>query len=69
MLGTVAAPGIGYGDPRGTPELRRAVAKWLARNRGLAVTPDEVLIVSGTAQTLGLLAQVLAPPGRPRTGG
>ncbi|GCD38937.1 GntR family transcriptional regulator [Streptomyces chrestomyceticus JCM 4735] len=63
VLGTLAAPGFGYGDPRGTPELRRAVAKWLARNRGLAVAPDEVLIVSGTAQTLGLLAQVLCRRG------
>ncbi|MFI9233068.1 MocR-like pyridoxine biosynthesis transcription factor PdxR [Streptomyces rimosus] len=59
VLGTLAATGLGYGDPRGTPELRRAVAKWLARNRGIAAGPDEVLIVNGTAQTLGLLAQVL----------
>ncbi len=59
VLGTLAATGLGYGDPRGTPELRRAVAKWLARNRGIAAGPDEVLIVNGTAQTLGLLAQAL----------
>nr|WP_053700048.1 PLP-dependent aminotransferase family protein [Streptomyces sp. NRRL F-5755] len=59
VLGTLAATGLGYGDPRGTPELRRAVARWLARNRGIAAGPDEVLIVNGTAQTLGLLAQVL----------
>nr|WP_030017451.1 PLP-dependent aminotransferase family protein [Streptomyces monomycini] len=63
VLGTHAAPGFGYGDPRGAPELRRAVAKWLARNRGLSAAPDEVLIVSGTAQTLGLLAQVLGRRG------
>ncbi|MFI0258128.1 PLP-dependent aminotransferase family protein [Streptomyces sp. NPDC017056] len=63
VLGSLAATGFGYGDPRGTPELRSAVAKWLARNRGITVGPDEVLIVSGTAQTLGLLARVLRDRG------
>nr|WP_167538331.1 PLP-dependent aminotransferase family protein [Streptomyces albofaciens] len=63
VLGTLAATGLGYGDPRGTPELRRAVAKWLARNRGIAAGPDEVLIVNGTAQTLGLLVRVLGDRG------
>ncbi|KWT58251.1 GntR family transcriptional regulator [Streptomyces albus subsp. albus] len=63
VLGTLAATGLGYGDPRGTPELRRAVARWLARNRGIAAGPEEVLIVNGTAQTLGLLAKVLLDRG------
>ncbi|MFH9422195.1 PLP-dependent aminotransferase family protein [Streptomyces sp. NPDC017529] len=63
VLGSLAATGFGYGDPRGAPELRHAVAKWLARNRGITVGPDEVLIVSGTAQTLGLLARVLGDRG------
>ncbi|MFH8411151.1 PLP-dependent aminotransferase family protein [Streptomyces sp. NPDC018019] len=63
VLGTLAAACFGYGDPRGTPELRHAVAKWLARNRGITAGPDEVLIVNGTAQTLGLLAQVLCDRG------
>ena len=36
-----------------------AVARWLARNRGIRVDPGEVIIVAGVAQALGLLAQVL----------
>ncbi|MFJ2775292.1 PLP-dependent aminotransferase family protein [Kitasatospora sp. NPDC087315] len=54
---------LGYGDPCGTPALRRAVAHWLARNRGIRADPDEVLIVAGTAQALGLLGQVLGGSG------
>jgi GntR family transcriptional regulator/MocR family aminotransferase len=63
VLGGLAASGFGYGDPRGAPELRRAVANWLARNRGVRVDPDEVLIVAGTAQMLTLFAQVLRDAG------
>ncbi|GHC67738.1 MocR-like pyridoxine biosynthesis transcription factor PdxR [Streptomyces flavofungini] len=62
LAGLVPAD-FGYGDPRGTPALRRAVARWLALNRGIAAHPDEVLIVAGTAQALGLLALVLKDEG------
>lgn len=50
---------FGYGDPRGAPVFRSQVAHWLARNRGIAVDPGEVIIVSGVAQALALLARVL----------
>ncbi|MDJ1137504.1 PLP-dependent aminotransferase family protein [Streptomyces iconiensis] len=57
---TEAPPSVlGYGDPRGAPALREAVATWLARTRGIRAHPDDVLIVNGTAQALGLLAQML----------
>lgn len=59
VLAGLASAELGYGDPRGTPALRLAVADWLARSRGIRADPDEVLIVSGTAQALGLIAQVL----------
>ncbi|MFD6996399.1 PLP-dependent aminotransferase family protein [Streptomyces mirabilis] len=62
VLGGLAASGFGYGDPRGTPELRRAVAHW-ARNRGIRAEPDEVIVVAGTAQALALLGQVLRADG------
>ncbi|WP_344594072.1 PLP-dependent aminotransferase family protein [Actinomadura vinacea] len=63
VIGDLAAPGLGYGDPRGTPALRRAVAGWLARNRGIGADPDEIVIVSGTAQAFGLFAHVLRADG------
>ncbi|TDC10406.1 PLP-dependent aminotransferase family protein, partial [Streptomyces sp. 8K308] len=63
LLRDLPAADLGYGDPRGTPALRAAVADWLARNRGIRTTPDEVLITAGTAQTLALLGQVLRAAG------
>jgi len=59
-----AGPGdLGYGDPRGLPELRKAVAGWLARTRGIRTDPSDLLIVGGVAQALALVAQVLRARG------
>ena len=52
---------LGYGDPRGHPRLRAALAPWLARTRGLRVSPDDILVVSGVAQAFALIAQQFAP--------
>ncbi|WP_436842647.1 aminotransferase class I/II-fold pyridoxal phosphate-dependent enzyme [Streptomyces flaveolus] len=63
VLAELSAEQLGYGDPRGAPRLRRAVADWLARVRGVRVEPDAVLIVAGTAQALTLLHPVLRADG------
>ncbi|MEV5149189.1 PLP-dependent aminotransferase family protein [Streptomyces sp. NPDC052727] len=63
VLAELSAGQLGYGDPRGAPRLRRAVADWLARVRGVRVEPDAVLIVAGTAQALTLLHPVLRADG------
>ncbi|MGW7054099.1 MocR-like pyridoxine biosynthesis transcription factor PdxR [Streptomyces sp. NPDC054887] len=63
VLKDLSASDLGYGDPRGAPGLRDAVANWLARNRGFRVDPADVVITYGTAQGLGLLAQVLRDDG------
>ncbi|MFF0718647.1 PLP-dependent aminotransferase family protein [Micromonospora sp. NPDC003816] len=63
VLGRLAASDLGYGDPCGTPTLRRAVAGWLALNRGISVDPAEVIVTTGVSQALGLLAQVLPDDG------
>ena len=54
---------LGYGDPRGTRELRTALATWLARSRGVRADPSGIVVVNGVAQGLALLAQVLAQRG------
>jgi GntR family transcriptional regulator/MocR family aminotransferase len=56
-----AAPSevFGYGDPRGRIELRRALAEYLGRTRGVLADPEHMVIVSGTLQGLSLLGQVL----------
>jgi GntR family transcriptional regulator / MocR family aminotransferase len=59
VLAELSPSALGYGDPRGTPALRLAVARWVARNRGIRVDPGEVVVVAGVAQALGLIAQVL----------
>ncbi|MGP4109623.1 aminotransferase-like domain-containing protein [Streptomyces sp. 4N509B] len=59
VLAAATPADLGYGDPRGTPALRRAVAAWLARNRGIRADPDQVLVVAGVAQFLTLLGQLL----------
>lgn len=63
VLSDLSPANFGYGDPRGTPALRRAVAGWLAVTRGIRVSPDEVMIVAGVAQALALLAQALRADG------
>ncbi|ADP84604.1 PLP-dependent aminotransferase family protein [Pseudofrankia inefficax] len=61
----LAAPSdaLGYTDPRGRPELRAALAEYLARARGVRVTPDRIVVCSGFTQALGLLCQVLRTRG------
>ncbi|GCD92355.1 PLP-dependent aminotransferase family protein [Nocardioides sp. LS1] len=59
---STARPPRGYDDPRGIPELRAALADHLARTRGLAVDPDEVVVTAGTTDGLRQVLSVL-PPG------
>ncbi|MDT5151221.1 MAG: GntR family transcriptional regulator / MocR family aminotransferase [Mycobacterium sp.] len=54
---------LGYGDPRGHPRLRAALAPWLARTRGLRAGPEDIIVVSGVAQAMALLAQQLRRDG------
>ncbi|MEU6766472.1 PLP-dependent aminotransferase family protein [Streptomyces sp. NPDC046853] len=63
VLRELSASAFGYGDPRGAPALRIAVADWLARNRGIRADPADIVIAAGTAQTLTLLGRVLHDDG------
>src|SRR5882757_5257476 len=62
-LAGAPAVALGYGDPRGRPELRLALADYLARARGVRVTADRIVVCSGFTQGLGLLCQVLRARG------
>ena len=62
VLEQASVADLGYGDPRGSRQLRRELASWLARTRGLRAEPDDIIIVTGVAQALALLAQRLARP-------
>ncbi|WBO64283.1 PLP-dependent aminotransferase family protein [Streptomyces camelliae] len=54
---------LGYGDPRGRPELRTALAGYLARVRGVRTDPERVLITSGFTHALRIIGPVLAARG------
>src|SRR5579863_9099790 len=54
---------LGYGDPRGLPELRTALAAYLARARGVRADPERLVVCSGFAQGLALLCRVLPDAG------
>ncbi|MEU2235275.1 PLP-dependent aminotransferase family protein [Streptomyces vietnamensis] len=54
---------FGSRDPHGRIELRRALAEYLARVRGVRTSPDRIVICSGAAHALRLLARVLGTAG------
>jgi GntR family transcriptional regulator / MocR family aminotransferase len=62
-LNAAPARALGYGDPRGRPELRAALAGYLARARGVRTTPDRIVVCTGFTQGLALLCQVLRERG------
>jgi len=60
-----AAPGhvLGYPDPRGLPQLRAALAGYLARARGVSADPAHIVICGGFAHGLAGLSRALSAAG------
>src|SRR6201991_348199 len=56
---------FGYADPHGRQELSRALAQYLARARGVRARPRNIVICSGAAEGLNLVAAALADDGVP----
>ncbi|HEY0856249.1 MAG TPA: PLP-dependent aminotransferase family protein [Albitalea sp.] len=54
---------LGYPPARGMPVLREQIAAYLRRRRGMQVTPDDILVVSGTQQALSLASRMLVDEG------
>jgi GntR family transcriptional regulator/MocR family aminotransferase len=54
---------LSYGDPRGEPTLREAIAKFVAQTRSLPCSADEVLVTRGSQMALFLTARALLEPG------
>ena len=63
VLEQASAIELGYGDPRGSLALRTELAGWLARTRGLRAGPGDIIVTTGVAQALALLARVLRAQG------
>lgn len=57
---------LGYADPAGAPELRRALASYLGRVRGVRAEQEQILITSGLRNGLSLVWAALAAGGARR---
>ena len=54
---------LGYGDPRGLPALREALAVYLGRVRGTDADPEHMLVCTGFMQGFSLLCRALRKRG------
>jgi GntR family transcriptional regulator / MocR family aminotransferase len=63
-----AAPpdAFGYEFSQGRPELRSALAEYLARARGVIADPERIVVCGGFAEALSLACEVLAARGARR---
>lgn len=52
-----------YGDPAGYAPLREAIAAYLSSSRGVACTPQQVIIISGSQQGIDIIGRLLLDPG------
>jgi GntR family transcriptional regulator / MocR family aminotransferase len=55
--------GLRFADPRGLPDLRIAIARYLAQFRGISCTPGEVVVFNSAQQALNALFIVLLDRG------
>ncbi len=54
-----------YGPPEGLFELRQTLARFLLRSKGIRCQPEQLIILSGSAQGFSIIAQLLATSGQP----
>jgi GntR family transcriptional regulator/MocR family aminotransferase len=69
VLNETPSDRLSYLDLRGAPELRHALAGYLNRVRGTCADPDDIVVCTGFAQALRLVAQVVRARGGRRIAG
>ena len=52
-----------YPHPQGYPPLREFVAGKLAKDRGISVTPEEIILADGSGQPIHMVSEALVDPG------
>ncbi|WP_235854970.1 PLP-dependent aminotransferase family protein [Nonomuraea aridisoli] len=62
-VSTAPLDAFGYTDPLGRVELREALARYLTRARGLRTRADNIVVCSGAAEGLRLVATALVETG------
>jgi GntR family transcriptional regulator / MocR family aminotransferase len=63
VLATAPDRALVNDDPRGRPELRRALAGYLGRTRGVLADPERIVVASGFTQGIALLCHALRASG------
>ena len=63
VAAAVAAGDTHYTDSRGLHRLREAIAADCERRRGIAVSPDRIVVTSGTSPALLMVVSLLLDPG------
>jgi GntR family transcriptional regulator/MocR family aminotransferase len=66
VIGWAPDARLGYGDWRGAPELRQALAAYLGRARGVVGDAERTVVTNGIFQAIGLLARALLATGSRR---
>lgn len=51
------------GDPKGSLALRQTLCCFLGASRGMAVEPDQIVVVAGIQQAMSVVARMLVRPG------
>lgn len=54
---------LGYGDPRGSLRLRRAISRMLNVERGLTTSPDTICLTRGSQMAIYLTGRMMLRPG------
>ncbi len=61
----LSARRLAYQAPGGAPELREALAGYLARARGVVAAPEQIVVLNGSQQAVDLTARLLVDAGDP----
>lgn len=68
VLASLGPAELSYGDPQGAIELRTALAEYVGRVRHVVADPRDIVVCSGFAQGLGVIAHALRRRGARRIG-
>ena len=60
---SASARSLDYGDPMGLRDLREVISSYLRTARGVRCEAEQIVIVSGSQQGLGIATRVLLDPG------
>jgi GntR family transcriptional regulator/MocR family aminotransferase len=63
VVSALQVPPSAGGEPAGSDDLRRTLAHWIGRSRGVDVRADDVVVTSGAQHAVDLVSRALVRPG------